>query len=200
MADTSTSQLSDSSQITSNTNIIEKWPQNLVNYSVKQPKYKVIFDNEELEEFAHPEYTHNFLRKLEQERAQTDVATQIWSTQKAEIIISGFILVTLLVVLVYTINYYRRRLQSGELRFRSETSSDNNNNNLEQRMGLNGKIVSQTTSDFSTTSSTSNTIDQRSEGQLDLAKASDNFLGLRDDSRVINDKNNGIVPIYHGRV
>ena len=194
---TDKNRLADSSKKTSP---IEKWPQNLVNnYSVKQPKYKVIFDNQELEEFAHPEYAHNFLQKLEQERAEIDVAVQIWSTQKAEIIISGFILVTLVVVLVYTMNYYRKRKRRvGELRFRSEASSNNNDYCIDQRMGLNGKI-SQTTSDFSTASSTSNTIDQRPDGRFGLVKTSKNVLDLRDDSRVVDDENDDIVPIPLGR-
>ena len=97
-----------------------------------RPRYKVIFEDDDLEALAHPKYTENFQR------------ASFFENQKAEILVSSIVLISLIIIVIYTVNYYRKRRSI--IRYKSGTSSENNSTNINSSNG------SHTTSNLNSTS------------------------------------------------
>merc|ERR1712003_549411 len=128
-----------------NININNLDPSNFITRN--RPRYKVIFEDDDLEALAHPKYTENFQR------------ASFFENQKAEILVSSIVLISLIIIVIYTVNYYRKRRSI--IRYKSGTSSENNSTNIHS----NSSNGSHTTSNLNSTSNMENESDNLSGNQ-----------------------------------
>ena len=84
-----------------------------------RPRYKVVFEDEDLEAQAHPKYTTNYQR------------ASLFESQKAEILVSSIVLISLIAIIIYTVKYYRKRRSIIAYNLSANGSSDDSTSNIE---------------------------------------------------------------------
>ena len=101
-------------------NSISTDPVNQPNFIThNRPRYKVVFEDEDLEAQAHPKYTTNYQR------------ASLFESQKAEILVSSIVLISLIVIVIYTVKFYRKRRSIIAYRVGANVSSDSSTLNME---------------------------------------------------------------------